>query len=237
MAAARQAAQPGEQLARSGSVVPDEHREPGGGRPEPVAAAEQGAERLAQLLRAVRLGREQRQLPSVDAPRPDLRRGRTRRAVRGGRPRAWPGTRPGESPPPEARWRRSAARAGRRRDGGRAARRAPGRRRSERRSRAGARSPRRRSRPTRPAARRPRPRTRTRARSRSSAPAPGRSRAGAGRSPRASSPRSHRARPGATGVGGRGRPARDRRCRRGARPHRRRGCRRRSLARAGRSRG
>ena len=66
MAATRQAAQSGEQLGPLGSVVPDEHREPGGGRPEPVAPAEQGAERLAQLLRAVRLGREQRQLPSVD---------------------------------------------------------------------------------------------------------------------------------------------------------------------------
>ena len=52
--------------ARSLRGLAEQHRRPHRGRPQPVGPAEQRGQRLAQLLRAERLVREQRQLPAVE---------------------------------------------------------------------------------------------------------------------------------------------------------------------------
>ena len=51
---------------RSGPLIADEHRRPRSSGPEPVVAAEQRGQRLAEQLGAEWLVGEQRQLPAVD---------------------------------------------------------------------------------------------------------------------------------------------------------------------------
>ncbi len=91
-------------------------------RPQPVGAAEQRGQRLAQLLGAERLVLEEGQLPAVERLA-ELGVGvRRRRAARRGRPRGAPGTRRAGSARRRAGSPRSAAPGGRRAAASRAAR-------------------------------------------------------------------------------------------------------------------
>ena len=88
--AARERAQAADERRALRAGIADEHSGPHRRRPEPVRAAEQRGERLAQPLRAERLVLEQRRAPSARAPRRARGRPRSRRAARAGRPASFP---------------------------------------------------------------------------------------------------------------------------------------------------